>query len=652
MKSAFFGSLTKRATHFFGAALLGGLAWMPLQAQDKLSLPSNIPVEAFAALPSFTHARISPNGEKLAYFIEVDGQREVLIQGIDGSGAMRIPPPKKSNFQSFRWANDNVILFRSGMSLRRVVFRTQTSETRWFSLDLETQEFKWLGKPRKKKDRFVSQHERIVDMLPNDPDHVLMELDFDLNAKAEVYQVNVRSGRRASRKSERTGIQNWYTDNQSEVRLGNGYKNNEWITILKNADGRWIDLENMAWSKRFSVEGFSNSQEVIYVSGPSDQGTEGLFELNVRTGKVTDTIFVHDRHDMDYAFEDADTGRIEGVVYTDDFTRIQYMNADRRKIQRSLEKAVPDSVISILNHVKSKDWYLILVETATNAGDYYIYDRPNGNLMFVARIHPQIEPDLMADAKPVSIPVRDSTKIPGYLIVPNGKPLENLPTIVLPHGGPYGVRDTAEWDYEAQFYASRGYLVLKPNFRGSGGYGPAFRAAGNMQWGGLMQDDVTDATNWLIKSGYSDPNRICIVGSSYGGYAALMGVIKEQGLYKCAISLNGVTDLPRLKSGDNRHTVGGRSWTKRMGLKGASDKDTSPYHRAEEVSAPVLLLAAADDARVPWKMTRDMHKRLKKLGKESTFVKIEKGTHHMVTAQARLTHLKAAEAFLAKHIGQ
>lgn len=618
-------------------------------SQDYAS-PSDIPAEAFAALPSFSSARISPNGERLAYFIEVDGHREVIIQKIDGTGALRIPPPEKSNFRNIRWANDNVILFRSGLSLKRIVFRTQSSETRWFSLDLTTQKFRWLGKPGK-GDRFVSQNERIVDMLPDDPDHVLMELDFDLNAQAEVYRVNVRSGRRKTNKKERTGIQNWYTDNQSEVRLGDGYKNNEWTTVLKNADGRWVNLDKMDWSERFSVEGFSNSQDIIYVSGLSSKGTEGLFELNVQSGEITDSIFVHDRYDMDYAFEDADSGRIEGVVYTDDFTRVQYMDADRRKIQRSLEAAIPDSVITILNHVESKNWYLVLVETARNSGDYYIYDRPNGNLMFVSRIRPQIDPELMADAKPVSIPVRDGSEIPGYLIIPHSKPLENMPTIVLPHGGPYGVRDTAEWDYEAQFYASRGYLVLKPNFRGSGGYGRAFRAAGNLQWGGLMQDDVTDATKWLVNMGYSDPDRICIVGSSYGGYAALMGTIKEKGLYKCAISLNGVADLQRLKIVDKRNAVGGRSWVKRMGLEGVDDKDISPFHRADEVSAPVLLMAAVDDARVPWKMSRDMHKRLAKLDKPSTFVKIEEGTHHMVTAQSRLTALKAAEAFLAEHIG-
>lgn len=294
----------------------------------------------------------------------------------------------------------------------------------------------------------------------------------------------------------------------------------------------------------------------------------------------------------------------------------------------------------------------MLVESDTSSGEYFLYDRPNRSLQFVAAMRPDVDPSLMASTEPVTIPVRDGSTIPGYLTKPHGKDLKNLPTIILPHGGPYGVRDNARWDYEAQFYASRGYLVLKPNFRGSGGYGSAFQAKGANQWGGLMQDDVTDATKWLVDQEYADPERVCIVGSSYGGYAALMGTIKEPGLYKCAISLNGVANLVKIKRDDKRNTIGGSSWTKRMGLKDVEDELVSPHHQAERVSAPVLLMATQDDARVPWTQSSEMHKRLKKSGKESEFVKIEEGTHYMVTAKSRLVALKAAEAFLAKHIGE
>jgi dipeptidyl aminopeptidase/acylaminoacyl peptidase len=613
--------------------------------------PSDIPVEAFAALPSFSSATISPDASKMAYFVEFEGQRQVVLQSLDGSDFFRVPPPEGANFSAFRWANNTIILFQSSMTLDRWQFRGKSQETRWFSLDFETKKFTWLGKPKTRKNEKVSQYERIIDMLPKDPDHILLQLDLNIDGMSEVYKTNVRNGQRFIRKGASRGIQNWYTDNQSEIRLGNGYTRSEWVTKLKDSNDNWQDLKKTDWAEKFDIEGFTNKIDALYVSGMSPYGTEGLYELDLNTGDVTDTIFVHESVDIDYAFENTETGRIEGVVYTDDYTRIKYLDKQKAKIQASLEKALPNNIITILSHTKSKDWYFVLVESDQNAGDYYLYDRPNKELKFVASTRAKIDPELMATVKAVQIPMRDESEIPGYLIIPQSKEPKNLPTIVMPHGGPFGVRDSAEWDYEAQFYASRGYLVLKPNYRGSGGYGPRFEVAGYNQWGGLMQDDVTDATKWLINEGYSDPERICIVGSSYGGYAAVMGVIKEPGLYQCAISVNGVTNLARLKRSDKSNTIGGRSWTKRMGLKDTDDEVVSPYHRAEEVSTPVLLMSSVDDARVPWKMSRNMHKRLKKLKKESTFVKIEDGTHHMVTAKSRLTALKAAETFLADHIG-
>ncbi|MEX0297457.1 MAG: alpha/beta hydrolase family protein, partial [Kordiimonas sp.] len=164
-------------------------------------------------------------------------------------------------------------------------------------------------------------------------------------------------------------------------------------------------------------------------------------------------------------------------------------------------------------------------------------------------------------------------------------------------------------------------------------------------------DDVTDATYWLIENEFADKERICIAGASYGGYASLMGTIKEPDLYQCAISVNGVTNLPKLKSQDKFTTIGGRDWTKTMGLKGVDDEDVSPHHRAEEINIPVLLISSKDDARIPYTHTKDTHSKLKRLKKDSHYVKLDNGTHHMLTAESRLVTLRETEKFLAKHIG-
>ena len=634
---------------------IAGVVFFTAAATGQAKTPADIPVEAFAALPNFDNAKLSPSANKLAYYIEIDGKREIFVQNIDGTNPMKIPPQHEANFVNFRWATDNMLILQTSLTDDVRVFRPgKVTQTRVISIDLTNGDFTWLGRPknvrRATNKQRASQHERIVDMLPDDPEHLLIELDLDLDNRAEVYKVNIKTGFRKTEKEERRGIQSWFTDTNSQIRLGTGYNGERWNARFRDNEGNWANLSHTDWASNINIEGFGDTEKTLYVSGKTTEGKMGLFELDIQSGEILRALFSHDTVDMDWAVDHPVTGRVAGVRYTDDFARIQYFDAKLAKIQKIIDKALPTTVNMVLNRARDKEWYLIYSRSDKNPGDYFIFDRAKGEIFFVAASRSKIDPALMASTKAVTIAVRDGSEIPAYLVTPLGGEAKPLPAIVLPHGGP-GARSDAEWHFEAQFYASRGYVVLQPNFRGSTGYGPEFEQAGKNQWGGLMQDDVTDATKWLINEGFADPDRICIVGYSYGGYAALMGVIKEPGLYRCAISANGVSDLGRLKSND-RNTVGGRSWIKNMGFEGTDDDEISPFHRAKDVSAPVLLMSSVDDARVPWKMSQDMHKRLKKLKKNSTYVKIKDGTHNLVTAQSRLTLLKAAEKFLAEHIGK
>ncbi len=625
---------------------------LSVEAQDRAASPAEIPVETFAALPGFSGARFSPDGKTMAFLAASNGAQDVVVRQLATSeGMFRIPAPGAATFQQLRWANNDVVLVQVTLTANRKGFERRTTESRWFSFDLTTRKFIWLGKPKLSQHELASQLERIVDILPEDDDHILLQLDLNLNGDTEVYKTNIRTGARRLRRPPVDGVQNWYTDHTSDVRLGTGYKGARWVTKLKDKSGFWTDLAKAEWGSELSVSGFSSDPNILYVKATSPHGTQGLYTLDLKSESIQKTLFEREDVDVDYAITDPRTNEIFAVGYTDDFSRVQYLDPQRQKVKQAIDKALPDTVNTILREVKGKRWYFLRAENDRNDGSYYMFNAKSQRLQKIADRRPDIDPDLMAEIKRVSIKVRDGSTIDGYLSLPHGAAHKSMPAIIMPHGGPLGVRDTAHWDYMTQFFASRGYLTLMPNYRGSGGYGQAFEKMGEKQWGGLMQDDLTDATHWLINEGYADPDRICIVGGSYGGYAALMGTIKERGLYRCAISLNGVTDLVKLKSEDRKYSIGGRSWVKTMGLEGASDNTVSPYHRAANVSAPVLLIAAEDDARVPWEMSRDMHKRLQKLGKDSSFVSIKEGTHYMVSTQARLTALTAAEAFLAKHIG-
>ncbi|PCI63374.1 MAG: hypothetical protein COB37_05285 [Kordiimonadales bacterium] len=626
-----------------------------------------LPVEAFAALPGFGDAKLSPDGSRIAYTIRQGGKTYLIFQNLDGSNQRSIPPAPGAELQRFDWGSERYLLVQT-KALKRIHERSdEPIPTRVFAYDVlsrkKNKPSNWLGTPVRSRGNGVRQNnqggrgklgkvpfiEKLIDFLPNDEQYVLMQIDLDLDGNPEVYKAFLKTLQRVRVELGQEGVRNWYTDQTSTVRIGLGTKDGKPHGILKDQEGNWQPLSNVGWSSTYAMRSFTSDTNVVYVSGPTATGTEGLFTLDLATGKILEKKFAHVDIDIDFVVQHPVTEHLVGVGYTDDYSRIQYFDKTLRKIQRSITKALKGSVSRLVGRAKKREMYLFHVSNDRNPGDYYLYNREEGKLGLLSPTMARLDIGKTAPTELVSIPVRDGSTIPGYMTLPVGKTAENLPTIILPHGDPE-IRDSAAWHYQAQFFANRGYLVLKPNYRGSRGYGSAFYSQGESQWGGLMQDDLTDATKWLIAEGMADPKRICIVGSSYGGYAALMGVIKEPGLYKCAISVNGVTDVPGLKEKAVKDKDA-FEWALAIALKGKSDEEISPFHRVAEISAPVLFLASKDDQRIPVGMQEALHEKLKMLKKPSTYVALEDGGHNVTTKAARQTMLEETEKFLKKHIG-
>jgi len=248
---------------------------------------------------------------------------------------------------------------------------------------------------------------------------------------------------------------------------------------------------------------------------------------------------------------------------------------------------------------------------------------------------------------------RDGLELPAYVTLPPGRPAKNLPLVILPHGGPYDVRDEGTYDAEVQFLANRGYVVLQPQYRGSGGYGEAFDKKGEGQWGRAMQDDLDDGMDWLAKEGTIDPKRVCIIGSSYGGYAAMWGAIRNPERYRCAASFAGVSDLKRQLKYSNKFFRSQRykdDWRKTVQGDDAFDLATvSPLLTVDKLTVPMLLVHGDDDQRVPYKQSKLMADALAKAGKNFEFITL-KGEGHGFSSDANMQlWLDKLDAFLAKY---
>jgi dipeptidyl aminopeptidase/acylaminoacyl peptidase len=286
-------------------------------------------------------------------------------------------------------------------------------------------------------------------------------------------------------------------------------------------------------------------------------------------------------------------------------------------------------------------------------GRFYLYEASSGELKLLNKRKPWLDNKQLATMRPITLEARDGLELHGYVATPPGSDGKNLPLVVVPHGGPYWVHDDWSFDEDTQVLATRGYAVLRVNFRGSGGFGRAYIDAGMREWGGKMQDDVTDATRWAIEQGIADPTRVCIYGASYGGYAALMGAVKDPDLYRCAIGVAGVYDLELAKKwGDiQRSRFGERYLERALGSDRAEIARRSPARRAKEIKAAVMLVHGGRDFRVSPEHAKAMRKALDEAGVpyEGYFPSYE--AHGIADDKNRLEYYTRILAFLDRHIG-
>jgi dipeptidyl aminopeptidase/acylaminoacyl peptidase len=299
---------------------------------------------------------------------------------------------------------------------------------------------------------------------------------------------------------------------------------------------------------------------------------------------------------------------------------------------------------------------VVFVSGADDSGSYHLIDVGTGEQTAIGAVYPTITPDQVGSITPVSYPAADGLEIRGYLTLPPGREPTSLPLVVLVHGGP-AARDHLQFDWWGQALAAQGYAVLQPNFRGSTGYGRAFLEAGYGEWGRKMQTDLSDGVRWLAAQGTIDPARVCIVGASYGGYAALAGPTLDRGVYRCAVAVAGVSDLRLMveheaQSGVRRDNEAVRYWNRFMGAEGPGDRSLdarSPARLAAQADAPILLLHGKDDTVVPIAQSRNMAEALRRAGKPHEFIELNGEDHWLSNASTRRRMLEETVRFLARH---
>jgi len=347
-------------------------------------------------------------------------------------------------------------------------------------------------------------------------------------------------------------------------------------------------------------------------------------------------------------------GRMIGhYVLAGDEDRYTFFDPADERVWKAITAAYPGERVSLESWSTDRKKIVVLVDSRTEGPAYAVVDLGTRSASWLGAQYQGLKAADIATRDPVRFKAADGLELSGYLTLPKDRPAKNLPLIVHPHGGPAS-RDTPGFDWWAQGMASRGYAVLQVNFRGSDGLGRKLLEAGYGEWGRKMQTDLSDGVRHLAAQGTIDPKRVCIVGASYGGYAALAGPTLDRGVYRCAVSVNGVTDLRSLVaySSNRSGATTRRYWNRFMGAEGRNDETLdrlSPLHLASQADAPILLIHGKDDTVVPVEQSRRMAEALAKAGRPHELV-IHKGEDHWLSrGDSRLQTLEATMTFIEKH---
>jgi dipeptidyl aminopeptidase/acylaminoacyl peptidase len=631
------------------------ISWLGLSVPAHSAPP---PAEIFGTLPAIYDAAISPDGKQIAMIENFKGMYIIQIIALDGRSDDRNPIGLGKGVKpiGITWANPNRVLVSLWQSEK---LRTTPITVGYiYTLDTVDMKGKILVKP---KDMFRQFNHVVVDYLEDDPDHILMSFSETSNTHPpDLRKINVKTGRGTVIKRALSDVQYWQTDLRGEPRIGQGLKDKsteEWVLRIREAEGKkWMTANDFPGLRADAdIHGFTGNPNEMIIESYQGKDTKGLYIYDLQAKKITRKLFHNDKYDASGVILSQDGGKVIGATYVADVTERELFDDYSSALDR-VRKKFAGSTVDFIDRSADGNLTLFKVSNPSDPGGIYIIDGAKDDIARLGGLYKGLSADNLGEVISVSYKARDGVKIPAYVTLPPAvtetSMIKNLPFIILPHGGPYS-RDTKRFDYLAQFFATRGYGVLQMNFRGSEGYGKTFKDSGRDNWV-VMQEDVEDGAKWLMSKGYADPNRTCIAGWSYGGYAALMGALKNPDLYACAVSMAGVTDLKDMINDIKKYQFG-RISARNFVLKGFDSKDdiraNSPVKLAADLTVPLFLAHGTADQRVHFDQYKRMKSALKKSPAKVTFMDFKGEDHFLSNQENRQRFFKGMEKFLEETVG-
>lgn len=624
-----------------------------------------VDLEHYLRRDAFTDIKISPTGEFYAATIPMEDRTGLAImRRNDGKLVGSFVPPRNNHANDFDWVNDQRVLIGLAEKFGSLDEPQPTGELFGINADGGRGElligYRVQGngpgtRIQPKKVEAVAAF--VIDALPDQDRRVLVKvMPFSADPFTSAERLDVNSGKRTPVARSPVQRADFVADGKGEVRFadGAGADNVNKLYYREGAGAAWKMINDQGVSQRIErALGFSEDGALAYLLVEQPSGPDAIVSWNPATDERRELLrdAVVDPAKVIYK---RGTSIPIGALYLGDRPRTRFFDetsADAR-LQRSLEQAFGGQAVFITSSSRDGRLAMVQVWSGSNPGDFYVFDTQAKKADLVVSRSQWVDPESAAVVQPIALKARDGLPLHGFVTRAKGSEGKRLPMVVMPHGGPFFVYDDGAYDRESQLLAAAGYAVLQVNFRGSSNFGRMHAHAGGREWGGKMQDDLTDATRWAVAEGIADSAKICMYGASYGGYAALMGVAKEPSLYQCAAGYVGVYDLPIMfTTGDIQRRGSGETYLKEWIGDRTQVGAVSPVNLADRIKVPVFLAAGGEDERAPILHTKRMEAALKKAGVPVEALYYPTEGHGFYTDAHRREYYTRLLAFLSNSLG-
>ncbi|MEG3987486.1 S9 family peptidase [Microcoleus sp. S28C3] len=612
----------------------------PTIQQQKTELPPLIEREILFGNPEKTRPQLSPDGKYIAYIApDENNVLQVQLRTVGQADDRQLTADKKRGIRIFFWTY-------SGEEL--IYLQDAEGDENWhlFSVNIHSNQVRDLTP-------FQGVQAQPIAFDRNFPNEILVGMNIRDRSKHDVYRINLKNGAVELDTENPGNIVGWTADPQFQVRAAIATTTDGGSELLgrETADKPWESLRSWGPDDEGGPFMFSENGKILYIIGNHDANAERLIAFDLETKQET-AIASDPEYDVGDILIHPTKREIQAVSFYKDKQEWQILDQSIAEDFEAIGKLGPGEFDLTSRNLADTTW-LITYRTDDGPVYYYTYDRASKTCTFLFSNQPKLEGLPLSSIEPISYTARDGLTIHGYLTKPVGVATP-VPTVLLVHGGPWA-RDTWGYNPQAQWLANRGYAVLQINFRGSIGYGKAFLNAGNREWAAKMHDDLLDGVNWLVETGISQPDKIAIMGGSYGGYAALVGLTFSPDVFACAVDIVGPSNLITLLQttppywealkGMESHRIGN------LETEPEFLQSRSPLFFVDRIQKPLLIGQGANDPRVKEAESEQIVNAMKQAGKPVEYVLYTDEGHGFARPENRLHFYAIAEEFLAKYLG-